>query len=134
MDRAAPKSSMWPRMPSKISATGLDRSSVLAGPAGPDVEELPDPGRACQEAHRPDQEGALGPRGLGQVRELPADLLAGGFVGGEEVPAAEPVVPHPGRVRHAHVESGRRRAPRLVGVMVLPVAAGRGGDRTRTWV
>src|SRR5204862_46300 len=49
----------------------------------------------------------------GQVRELPADLLAGRLVGGEEVAAAEPVVPHPRRVRCAHIEPGRGRSPRL---------------------
>ena len=72
-----------------------------------------------QEAHRPDQERALGPR-----RRRPDAGTHGRsprrrpWSAREEVVAAEPAVPHPGRVRCAHVKPGRRRPPRLAGAII----------------
>src|SRR6202035_646115 len=103
------------------------------GQAGADVQELPDPGWAGQEAHHADQEGALGPGGLREVRELPADLLARRLVGGEEGPAPEPVVPHPGRMLHAHGEPRGGLAARLSGVIAGATSVrGDGFGRPRT--
>jgi hypothetical protein len=89
---------------------------------GADVEELPHPRRARQEAQRADTKGALGPRRVGHVRELAAYRVAGRPVSRKEVPAAQPVVPDPGRMGRAHVQPGRRIRPRP-----LRLAADRGG-------
>jgi hypothetical protein len=50
------------------------------------------------------EERAGVPRGVDDLREDGADLIADRAVGAEVVLAAEPVVPHPGGVRHGRVQ------------------------------
>ena len=59
------------------------------------------------------------------------DLLARGPVGGEVVPPAQPVVPHPGRMRRAHVEPRRRRPARVTPARPRGRRGRRGGCRRR---
>ena len=78
--------------------------------AGPDIQELADLAVPGQEAHRPGEERPVGPCGQPDLREGLDRLLARGPVGGEVVLPAEPVVVHPGDVRHARVDRQRRTA------------------------
>ena len=84
--------------------------AVRGREAGPDVEELPDPGLGREVAHRPDQECPGGPDRSGQAGEPGHRLVAGLPVHREVVPAAEPVVADPGDMGCARVEPGGRRA------------------------
>ncbi len=79
--------------------------------AGPDVQELPDAIPGSQPVHRIDQEPAGEPGDQRQGRHDLQYLLRCLAVGGEVVLAAYPVVPHPGRIRHAGVEVRQFAAP-----------------------
>jgi hypothetical protein len=81
------------------------------GDAGPDVEELPDPGLRGQIADRALHEGTVGEHRVDQVRIGLQRRVAGRPVHRVVVLAAEPVVIDPGDVRHAGVK-GRMVAVR----------------------
>jgi hypothetical protein len=80
---------------------------VRHGQADADVEELADAVLAREPLHRLDQEQPRGPGDQRHGRHDFQDPFGGHAVGGEVILAAEPVVPHPGRGRHAGVE-GRK--------------------------
>jgi hypothetical protein len=82
---------------------------VGGGQPGSDVQELAD-ARGAQLVHTGDQEA---PQHLGdnrQRRHRLKHLLPGLTVSAEVVLAADPVVPHAGRVRHARIKSGQLAA------------------------
>ena len=79
---------------------------VGGGDPGADVQELPDSGLPGQEADRAGEERAVGAHRVHQVRVGLQGLLAEFPVGGEIVLPAQPVVVHPGDVRHAGVKVG----------------------------
>jgi len=79
---------------------------VGGGQPGSDVQELAD-ARGRQLVHRGDQEA---PQHLGDDRQRGHRLqhvIPGFTVSTEVVLAADPVVPHAGRVRHAGVKAGK---------------------------
>src|SRR5919198_214577 len=77
---------------------------VGGGQAGADVQELGDPRLADQVADRAAQERPVGPGQGDDVREHIGDPVTDRAVDRVVVLAAEPVVPDPGRVRHAGVD------------------------------
>jgi hypothetical protein len=77
---------------------------VGGGQAGADVEELADAVFGRQLVHRVDQEQARGPSDQRHGRHRLEDPFGQLAVGGEVILAAQPVVPHAGRVRHAGIE------------------------------
>jgi hypothetical protein len=79
---------------------------VRRGDAGADIEELGDPGVGGEEAHGAGEERPVGAHRLDDARVGGHDRVARCTVGGEVVFAAEPVIMHPGAVRHAGVNTG----------------------------
>jgi hypothetical protein len=100
--------------------------------AGPDIEELPDALAIRQLVHRVDQEQPRGPGDQRQGRHHVEHLLGRLPVGGEIVLAAQPVVPHPRRVRHGGVEGRQLAVPaggRALGHEVKPTVTEKSGGK-----
>jgi len=77
---------------------------IRSGNAGANVKELADSALGGQVAHRAGKERAVRPD-VAEYAGIGGDRLLGGLpVGGEIVLAAQPVIVHPGHVRHAGVE------------------------------
>src|SRR6266568_92412 len=94
---------------------------VLCRQPGADVQELPHPSLACQEANDTPQESTVGTGNIHDLREDRTELIAGYAVDGVVVLAAEPVVPDPSRVRHRCVDRGPST---VVGSFRLRLAVG----------
>jgi PAS domain S-box-containing protein len=77
---------------------------IGGGQAGPDIQELPDPGLTGQVLHGPAQEGPVGPDTGQDIRVSRDGLLCDVPVGLVVVLPAEPVIVDPGGVRDAGVE------------------------------
>jgi hypothetical protein len=85
---------------------------VGRGQPGADVEELTDPCLGGQVADDADQEPALGARGVNNVWQGGTNPLADLAIDRVIVPAAQPIVPDPSRVRLSDVDI---RKPFLAG-------------------
>lgn len=77
---------------------------VGRGQPGADVEELADPCLAGQVMDDADQEPALGARGVNNVGQDGTNLFADLAIDQVIVPAPQPIVPDPSRVRRGRVD------------------------------
>jgi hypothetical protein len=81
-------------------------SVVRRREARADVQELPHPSLACQEANDTSQEMTVGTGDIHDSREDRTELVTGRAVDSVVVLAAQPVIPDPGRMRHRCVDPG----------------------------
>ena len=112
---------------SGVRLNGLgDLMGVVRGrDASADVQELPDASLGGQVPHDSGQERPVGPDARGDIRIGLERRVTGLAIGGIVIPAAQPVVVHPGDVGHAGVE-GRP--------LLRPARASRLLDRRRRFI
>jgi butyryl-CoA dehydrogenase len=99
------------------------------GDPGADVEELPDARFPGQVADNTAEEGAVLPGEQRHRRNRRRDRVADLPVGGEVILAAQPVVVHPGGMRHPRVDLGREPVRILRGSVLCLAGAAAGWHR-----